>query len=40
MSMSVDHTEANASGDDRVETVQNDSKVSRNVIAKIVYLYL
>jgi hypothetical protein len=37
-SMSVDHTEANASGVERVETVQNDRSARRNVTAKIEYL--
>ena len=39
MSISVDHTDANASGYVRVETVQNDRIVRRNVTAKIVYLF-
>jgi len=37
MRMSVDNTEENASGVDRVDTVQNDRTVRRNVTAKIEY---
>lgn len=38
--MRVDVTDANASAEARVETVQKDSRVRRNVTAKIEYLTL
>mmetsp|Transcript_10239 Transcript_10239/g.15460 ORF Transcript_10239/g.15460 Transcript_10239/m.15460 type:complete len:91 (+) Transcript_10239:609-881(+) len=37
ISMRVEVTDANASAEARVETVQNDSRVRRNVTAKIEY---
>ena len=39
MSIRVDHTDAKASAEDRVDTVQNERSVRRNVMARIEYLW-